>query len=325
MIRRPRRLRSSQGIRDLVRETHLHVTDFMYPLFVVEGEGIKREIPSLPEVYHLSIDQLKEEISHIVDLGIRAVLIFGLPSYKDAQGSCAYDDCGIVQRAVKEIKRLAPELLVATDVCMCQYTDHGHCGILDESHQVDNDLTVEYITKIALSHVRAGADMIAPSDMMDGRIGAMRQLLREEGYQHVIIMSYSVKYASNLYGPFRDAAHSAPSFGDRKTYQMDFHNKREASIEAHLDTEEGADLLMIKPAGFYLDIIMSIKQSSHLPIVAYQVSGEYAMLYHGVKEGMVNEGAIYESLIAIKRAGADMIITYFAKKLAQTMRGQFYD
>jgi porphobilinogen synthase len=308
-------------MRDLVREFKLNVTDFIYPLFIVEGKGIKREIPSLPEVYHFSIDQLETEIKEIKALGIRAVLLFGVPEYKDSQGSEAYNSDGIVQQAIQTIKSLEPELLVVTDVCMCQYTDHGHCGILDEDHEVDNDVTLEYLSRIAVSHAKAGADIIAPSDMMDGRIGALRKALDDNHKSKVAIMSYSVKYASNLYGPFRDAAHSAPSFGDRKTYQMDYHNRRDALVEADLDTEEGADMLMVKPASFYLDIISAIKHGSHLPIVAYQVSGEYTMLYNAVKQGVVNEQAIYEQLIAIKRAGADMIISYFSKYIAKQLEG----
>lgn len=321
MLRRPRRLRGSAGMRDLVREFKLNVTDFIYPLFIVEGTGIKREIPSLPEVYHFSIDQLEAEIKEIKALGIRAVLLFGVPDLKDSQGTEAYNSEGIVQKAIRTIKKLEPDLLVVTDVCMCQYTDHGHCGILDGDHEVDNDVTLEYLSRIAVSHAEAGADIIAPSDMMDGRIGALRIALDVNHKSKVAIMSYSVKYASNLYGPFRDAAHSAPSFGDRKTYQMDYHNRRDALVEANLDTEEGADMLMVKPASFYLDIISAIKQGSHLPIVAYQVSGEYTMLYNAVKDGVVNEQAIYEQLIAIKRAGADMIISYFSKYIAKQLEG----
>lgn len=322
MLRRPRRLRGSAGMRDLVREFKLNVMDFIYPLFIVEGTGIKREIPSLPEVYHFSIDQLEAEIKEIKALGIRAVLLFGVPDFKDSQGTEAYNSEGIVQKAIRVIKRLEPELLVVTDVCMCQYTDYGHCGILDVDHEVDNDITLEYLSRIAVSHAEAGADIIAPSDMMDGRIGAIRKALDANQKSKVAIMSYSVKYASNLYGPFRDAAHSAPSFGDRKTYQMDYHNRRDALVEADLDTEEGADMLMVKPASFYLDIISAIKQGSNLPIVAYQVSGEYTMLYNAVKDGVVNEQAIYEQLIAIKRAGADMIISYFSKYIAKQLEGK---
>lgn len=322
MIRRPRRLRQTAAMRELVREFKLHVKDFIYPLFIVEGSGIAREIPSLPEVYHYSVDMLAGEIKEIQALGIRAVLLFGIPAKKDALGSEAYNDAGIVQRAIRLIKTIAPELLVVTDVCMCQYTDHGHCGILDEAHGVDNDQTLDYLARIAVSHGRAGADIIAPSDMMDGRIGVIRKALDASQMTHVALLSYSVKYASNLYGPFRDAAHSTPSFGDRKTYQMDYHNRRDALIEADLDTAEGADMLMVKPAGFYLDIIAAIKQGSLLPIVAYQVSGEYTMLYNGVKHGVVNEQAIYEQLIAIKRSGADMIISYFAKYIAKQLEAK---
>ncbi|WP_419742159.1 porphobilinogen synthase [Paraclostridium dentum] len=321
MLRRPRRLRNSAAIRDLVRETVLNVNDLIYPLFVVEGENIKEEIPSLPEVYHFSLDKLEEEIKEIKDLGIQHVILFGIPDEKDAFGKEAYNDNGIVQKAIRKIKEIDPDMCVTTDVCMCQYTSHGHCGILTEKGYVDNDQTLEYLTKIAVSHAKAGADMVAPSDMMDGRIQAMREGLDAQGFETVAIMSYSVKYASSFYGPFRDAAGSAPSFGDRKTYQMDPANSNEALIEAELDVLEGADMLMVKPALSYLDVIRRVKDNFDLPLVAYNVSGEYSMLKLAVKEGLLNESAIYEAVMSIKRAGADIIITYFAKDIAKLIRG----
>ncbi|MFR4766969.1 MAG: porphobilinogen synthase [Paraclostridium sordellii] len=321
MLRRPRRLRASSAIRDLVRETVLNINDLIYPLFVVEGENIKEEIPSLPDVYHFSLDKLEDEIKELNELGIKHVILFGIPDEKDPFGKEAYNDEGIVQKAIRKIKEIDPSMCVTTDVCMCQYTSHGHCGILTEKGYVDNDETLGYLTKIAVSHAKAGADMVAPSDMMDGRIQAMREGLDEAGFETVAIMSYSVKYASSFYGPFRDAAGSAPSFGDRKTYQMDPANSNEALIEAELDVLEGADMLMVKPALSYLDVIRRVKDNFDLPLVAYNVSGEYSMLKLAVKEGLLNEDAIYEAVMSIKRAGADIIITYFAKDIAKKIRG----
>ena len=320
MLKRPRRLRISKAMRNLVRETKVDIDDLIYPLFVVEGENIKEEIPSLPEVYHFSVDMLEAEIKEIVDLGIEHVIMFGIPNEKDACGSEAFADNGIVQRAVRKIKEIAPEMNVITDVCMCQYTSHGHCGILTESGYVDNDKTLEYLSKIAVSHAKAGADMVAPSDMMDGRIGALRNALDENGFETVGIMAYSAKYASNFYGPFRDAANSAPSFGDRKTYQMDPANAIEAVRECALDIEEGADIIMVKPALSYLDVIRRVKDRFDMPLCAYNVSGEYSMLKLAVKEGLLNEDAIMEAVTSIKRAGADMIITYFAKDIAKKIK-----
>ncbi|CEJ75359.1 Delta-aminolevulinic acid dehydratase (porphobilinogen synthase([[Clostridium] sordellii] len=321
MLRRPRRLRASSAIRDLVRETVLNINDLIYPLFVVEGENIKEEIPSLPDVYHFSLDKLEDEIKELNELGIQHVILFGIPDEKDPFGKEAYNDEGIVQKAIRKIKEIDPSMCVTTDVCMCQYTSHGHCGILTEKGYVDNDETLGYLTKIAVSHAKAGADMVAPSDMMDGRIQAMREGLDKSGFETVAIMSYSVKYASSFYGPFRDAAGSAPSFGDRKTYQMDPANSNEALIEAELDVLEGADMLMVKPALSYLDVIRRVKDNFDLPLVAYNVSGEYSMLKLAVKEGLLNEDAIYEAVMSIKRAGADIIITYFAKDIAKKIRG----
>lgn len=320
MIKRPRRLRSSQAIRNLVRETVLQVEDFIYPLFVVEGENIKEEISSMPDVYHFSIDRLKEEIMELKSLGIRYVILFGIPNHKDECGSEGFAHEGIVQKAVRAIKEWDPEMFVITDVCMCEYTSHGHCGILTETGYVDNDKTLEYLTKIAVSHAEAGADMVAPSDMMDGRISALRQGLDEAGYMNVSIMAYSAKYSSSFYGPFREAAHSAPSFGDRKTYQMDPANSDEALREGALDCEEGADIIMVKPALSYLDVIRRFKDNFNMPIAAYNVSGEYSMLKLAVKNGLLSEDAIYESVMSIKRAGATIIITYFAKELAKKMK-----
>ena len=274
MIERPRRLRVNSAIRRMVRETTLEVKDFVYPLFVVEGEQIKEEIPSLEGIYHFSVDQLEEEIKEVISLGIGAVILFGVPNEKNSVGSSAYDTEGIVQKAIRKIKRIAPNLYVITDVCMCQYTDHGHCGIISEKGTVQNDVTLSYLGKIALSHAEAGADMVAPSDMMDGRIGAMRTVLDEHGFEDVPIMAYSAKYASSFYGPFRAAAHSAPSFGDRKTYQMDMANTDEAMREVALDIEEGADIVMVKPALAYLDIIRRVKDTFNKPLAAYNVSGE---------------------------------------------------
>lgn len=322
MLERPRRLRISDSMRSLVRETKLHVDELVYPLFVVEGENIKNEIASMPDVYHFSLDRLKEEIEEIKALGISSVLLFGIPKEKDACGSEAFTKEGIVQKAIRLIKSMAPEMIVITDVCMCEYTSHGHCGILTESGYVDNDKTLEYLTKISISHAEAGADMVAPSDMMDGRIAAIREGLDEAGFINVSIMAYSAKYASSFYGPFREAAHSTPSFGNRKTYQMDSGNAREALREGELDCKEGADIIMVKPALSYLDVIYRFKENFNKPIAAYSVSGEYSMLKCAIKNGLLSEDAIYESILSIKRAGADIIITYFAKDLARQLRAK---
>lgn len=309
-------------MRNLVRETKLHVEELIYPLFVVEGENIKNEIASMPDVYHFSLDRLKKEIEEIKGLGIGSVLLFGIPKEKDACGSEAFAKEGIVQKAVRLIKSIAPEMIVVTDVCMCEYTSHGHCGILTESGYVDNDQTLEFLTKIAISHAEAGADMVAPSDMMDGRIAAIREGLDTAGFVNVSIMAYSAKYASSFYGPFREAAHSTPSFGNRKTYQMDPANANEALREGQLDCQEGADIIMVKPALSYLDIIYRFKENFNKPIAAYNVSGEYSMLKLAVKNGLLSEDAIYESVLSIKRAGADIIITYFAKDLAHQLQSK---
>lgn len=316
MIKRPRRLRVSRSIRAMVQETRLCARELIAPLFVVEGTGVKREIPSLPGQYHFSVDMLMAEVEEIASSGIGGVILFGIPDQKDAVGTGAWTEDGVVQRAVRSIKHEFPEIVVITDLCMCEYTDHGHCGILKENGCVDNDETLPYLCKIAVSQARAGADIIAPSDMMDGRVGAIRGALDENGFVDVSIMSYSAKYASSYYGPFREAAGSAPSFGDRKSYQMDFANSDEALRECALDVEEGADFLMVKPALSYLDVVSRVKREFNLPLAVYNVSGEYAMLVNAVKNGIMGEDVIYETILSMKRAGADIIITYFAKYLA---------
>lgn len=320
LIKRPRRLRVNKEIRNLVRETKINVEDLIYPLFIVEGNNIKEEISSLPDCYHFSVDNLKDEIKELRELGIKTVLLFGLPENKNSIAEEAYNENGIVQKAIKEIKENFNDIYVITDICMCQYTDHGHCGILDESGYVKNDITLEYLSKIAISHAKAGADMVAPSDMMDGRVLHIRKALDEEGFESIPIMSYSAKYSSAYYGPFRDAAHSAPSFGDRKAYQMDPANSNEALIEVKLDLEEGADIVMVKPALAYLDVIRRIKDNFNVPVAAYNVSGEYAMLKNAIKNNILSEDAIFETITSIKRAGADIIITYFAKDIAKKLK-----
>lgn len=316
-MKRFRRLRMQDNLRPLIREHQLSVQDLIYPLFIVEGQGIKHEIPSMPDVYHFSIDQLKFELDELKALGIKTLLLFGVPDSKDPHGHSAYDENGIVQKAVKAIKAYDESFYIITDVCMCAYTDHGHCGILDDQGNVMNDITLEYLAKIALSHVKAGADMVAPSDMMDGRIKAMRTLLDENGFDYTPIMSYSLKYSSNYYGPFRAAADSSPKFGNRKRYQMDYHNKREILEIVNEDIKDGADLIMVKPAMMYLDMIQKVKENCSKPVVAYNVSGEYSLIKQGIASGLVDEAIIYETMIGFKRAGADIIITYFAKEIAQ--------
>lgn len=317
---RMRRIRNNKILREMTEETSLDVKDFIYPLFVVEGEKIKREIPSLVDQYHYSVDMLDDEIKELESLSIKAVILFGIPDKKDSVGSGAYDENGIVQRAVREIKKNHPDFIVITDVCMCEYTDHGHCGILDDCGCVINDETIKYIARTALSHAKAGADIVAPSDMMDFRVRAIREALDENGFKNVPIMSYAAKYASAYYGPFRDAAGSAPSFGDRKGYQMDFHNSDEAMKEVELDLEEDADFIIVKPALAYLDIIRRVKETFNTNLVVYNVSGEYAMIKEAVKKGLLNESIIYENMIAMKRAGAKLIITYHAKEMARLLK-----
>ena len=314
--KRLRRLRYNPIVRDMIRETSLSKHDLIYPLFVVPGEKVKKEVKSMPGVYQMSIDVLVEECRELVKIGIPAIILFGIPEHKDAEGSEAYASDGIIQRAVREIKKNVKDLLVITDVCLCEYTSHGHCGVL-RGEEILNDETVSLLAREAVSHAEAGADMIAPSDMMDGRVAAIRKALDYKGFQNIPIMSYAVKYASGYYGPFRDAAESAPAFGDRRSHQMDIANAEEALREAESDVEEGADIIMVKPAGAYLDIIHRVKAKFGMPTAAYQVSGEYAMIKAAGKLGWIDEERVMiESLIAIKRAGADMILTYFAKEVA---------
>lgn len=316
---RLRRLRRNEAIRRLVRETSLSVDDLILPLFVTFGRGMKKEIKSMPGHYQLSVDNLAREVKEIRNLGIPAVILFGIPEHKDEVGSEAYNPKGVIRQAIKAIKSKAPELIVITDVCMCEYTSHGHCGII-KNNDVDNDATLELLAREALSHAKAGADMVAPSDMMDGRVAAIRKILDENGFQNIPIMSYAAKYASAFYGPFRDAAESTPQFGDRRSYQMDPGNSNEALREVRLDIEEGADIVMVKPALPYLDIIRRIKDEFNYPVAAYNVSGEFAMIKAANKLGwMDGERAMMESLISIKRAGADMILTYFAKEAAKIL------
>jgi len=300
----------------MVRETTLSPDDFIYPLFVMHGKGVKKEISSMPGNYQQSIDNIVKDCEEVKDLGIPAVLLFGIPEHKDEVGSEAYSDEGIVQHAIKAIKNKFPELVVVTDVCLCEYTSHGHCGLI-KNGVVQNDATLELLAREALSHARAGADMVAPSDMMDGRVGAIRETLDSDGFFDIPIMSYAAKYASSFYGPFREAAESTPQFGDRRSYQMDAPNSREALREVALDIDEGADIVIVKPALAYLDIIYQVKQQFNLPVAAYNVSGEYSMIKAAAKLGWIDgERAMMESLIAIKRAGADIILTYFAKEAA---------
>ncbi len=314
---RPRRLRRNETMRRLVRETRVGPDDLMLPLFVVPGSGVENEVSSMPGVFQQSVDRVAETAQRAFDAGIPSVLLFGIPESKDARGSEAWSDDGVVQLAAAAIKKAAPDLLVTTDVCLCEYTDHGHCGVLD-GEVVLNDETCELLAKEAVSHARAGADLIAPSDMMDGRIGFIREALDENGFQDVPIMSYAAKYCSAFYGPFRDAADSAPQFGDRRSYQMDPANAREALTEVQLDLDEGADIVMVKPALAYLDVIQSVKDEFDCPVAAYQVSGEYSMVKAAARNGWLDETRIVdETLTAIKRAGADIIITYFALDVAQ--------
>ena len=316
---RPRRLRRNAMLRRMVRETQLSVNDFIYPLFVVPGKGVRDPVGSMPGVFHLSIDQLVQEAEEVKALGIPAILLFGIPENKDEVGSEAYGDDGIVQRALRALKKNVSDLLLITDVCMCEYTSHGHCGVIKEG-DVDNDATLDLLARTALSHAEAGADMVAPSDMMDGRVGAIRNVLDENGFSHIPIMSYAAKYSSGFYGPFRDAADSAPQFGDRRSYQMDPANSREAIREINLDVEEGADIIMVKPALAYLDVIRWARREFDLPLAAYNVSGEYSMIKAAAEKGWLDGNRVMmEVLTSIKRAGADIIITYFAKDAAKEL------
>lgn len=319
-MNRTRRLRKNPTIRNMVRESKIDLDDFIYPLFIVEGKDIKTEISSMKGVYHFSVDRVIDEVKELLDLGINSVMLFGIPNEKDEIGSGAYANDGIIQRAVKAIKKVHPQMYIVTDICMCEYTSHGHCGILDEYGYVNNDETIVYLGKIAISHAEAGADMLAPSDMMDGRVGYIRNILDQNGYETLPIMSYSAKYSSAFYGPFRQAAQSAPSCGDRKSYQMDVANTDEAMREIAYDIEEGADIIIVKPALSYLDIIRRTKDNFNVPIAAYNVSGEYSMIKSAIEEGIVGEETMMEVLTSIKRAGADIIISYFAKDVARLLR-----
>ena len=317
---RPRRLRRTEALRRLVRETHLRPSQLILPLFVRSGTGIRKPIGSMPGVCQTSIDEMLADARAAHAAGVGGVLLFGIPDHKDATGSSAWDDQGPVQAAVRALKREVPELVVITDVCMCEYTDHGHCGILTPSGDVDNDATLDLLVRESLSHARAGADIIAPSDMMDGRVGAIREALDEAGFSGTPIMSYAAKFASGLYGPFREAAESTPQHGDRRSYQMDAANADEAMREVELDIAEGADIVMVKPAGAYLDVIARVKAATGYPVAAYQVSGEFAMVRAAAERGWIDgERVMLESLLAIRRAGADIIITYFATDAARML------
>lgn len=317
MIKRPRRLRSNETLRKMVRETRVDKSSLIFPMFVKEGQGIREEIPSMKGQYRYSVDQMFYELEQLSKVGVSSVMLFGIPDHKDELASGAYAEDGIIQRALEEAKRRFPNLYYITDVCLCEYTSHGHCGMLC-GHDVDNDSTLKVLAKTALSHVQAGADMVAPSDMMDGRVAAIRDMLDQQGYVNTPIMSYAVKYASGFYAPFRDAADSAPAFGDRKTYQMDYHNSREGIREILLDEEEGADIIMVKPALAYLDMIAKAKEATSLPIAAYSVSGEYAMIKAAAEKGWIDEEKIVcETAIAAFRAGAQSYLTYYAKELAR--------
>ena len=320
MIKRPRRLSQNKVLRKMVQETHVSKDGLIYPMFVCEGENVKEEIPSMEGQYRWSVDRMGEKLGQLQDAGVNSVMFFGIPDHKDSAGSGAYDPDGIVQRALRQAKKDFPEMYLITDVCMCEYTDHGHCGILcehDGVRDVDNDKTLEMLARIAVSHAQAGADMVAPSDMMDGRVLAMRKALDEAGFTHIPIMSYAVKYASAFYGPFRDAADSAPQFGDRRTYQMDYHNRKEAIKEALSDIDEGADIIMVKPAMSYLDILEDVAEIVNVPVAAYSVSGEYAMVKAASDKGWIDGSRILaEMATAVFRAGASIYLTYFAEEIA---------
>ena len=322
-LSRPRRLRRNENIRRLVRETRISLDDLIYPIFVRHGEGVVEEVPSMPGVFRYSVDRVADAVKEARDLGIPAVILFGIPEHKDEVGSDTWSDQGIIQRALRVIKREVPDIYVITDVCFCEYTTHGHCGVVRDG-EVDNDATLENLKKQVISHAENGADMVAPSGMMDGMVRAIREALDEAGFKHIPIMSYSAKFASSFYGPFREAAESAPSFGDRRGYQMDPANQREALKEVLMDVEEGADIVMVKPALAYLDVIAKVKESVLVPVCAYNVSGEYSLIKAAGRLGWVDEKKVMlEVLLSIKRAGADMIITYFAKEVAQMInRGE---
>lgn len=320
MKTRPRRLRNGETLRRMVRETRMDSSSLIYPIFVKEGENILEEIPTMPGQYRYSVDTMGKKLEQLLNAGISSVMFFGIPAYKDETGSGAYAEDGIIQKALMQAKKDFPELYLITDVCMCEYTSHGHCGVLC-GQDVDNDETLKLLAKTALSHAQAGADMVAPSDMMDGRVAAIRNLLDENGYRNTPVMSYAVKYASAFYGPFRDAAGSAPSFGDRKSYQMDYHNSREGVKEALLDIEEGADIIMVKPAMSYLDMVTRVKETVNVPVAAYSVSGEYAMIKAGASLGYIDEEKIIcETAASAFRAGCDIYLTYYAEEIAGFMR-----
>ena len=320
LITRPRRLRGNVLLRKMVRETRMDASSLVYPMFVIEGNNIKEEIPTMPGQYRYSVDRMEEKLTQLADAGVSSVMLFGIPGHKDEIGSGAYAEDGIVQKAFRKAKEVCPQLYMIGDVCMCEYTSHGHCGVLC-GHDVDNDKTLELLAKTALSQVQAGADMVAPSDMMDGRVAAIRQKLDENGYINTPIMSYAVKFASSFYGPFRDAAGSAPSFGDRRSYQMDYHNRREALKEAMLDVEEGADIIMVKPAMAYGNLIREVKDRTDIPVASYSVSGEYAMVKAAAQAGFIDEASILcEMAVSAYRAGTDIYITYFAEELAGYMK-----
>ena len=319
LIQRPRRLRGSENLRKMVRETRMDKSSLIYPLFVKEGTGIEEEIPSMEGQFRYSVDRLPFELERLQKAGVNSIMLFGIPDHKDEVGSGAYDPNGIVQKALREAKKQFPDMYYITDVCMCEYTSHGHCGVLC-GHDVNNDATLELLAKTAVSHVEAGADMVAPSDMMDGRVRAIREALDANGHYGAPIMSYAVKYASAFYGPFRDAAGSAPSFGDRKSYQMDFHNRREGMKEALTDVEEGADIIMVKPAMSYLDMVSEVSKAVNVPVAAYSVSGEYAMVKAAAKMGWIDEERIMcEMAVSAYSAGAQIYLTYYAKELAKCM------
>ena len=319
LIQRPRRLRGSENLRKMVRETRMDKSSLIYPLFVKEGTGIEEEIPSMEGQFRYSVDRLPFELERLQNAGVNSIMLFGIPDHKDEVGSGAYDPNGIVQKALREAKKQFPDMYYITDVCMCEYTSHGHCGVLC-GHDVNNDATLELLAKTAVSHVEAGADMVAPSDMMDGRVRAIREALDANGHYGAPIMSYAVKYASAFYGPFRDAAGSAPSFGDRKSYQMDFHNRREGIKEALTDVEEGADIIMVKPAMSYLDMVSEVSKAVNVPVATYSVSGEYAMVKAAAKMGWIDEERIMcEMAVSAYRAGAQIYLTYYAKELAKCM------
>ena len=319
LIQRPRRLRGSENLRKMVRETRMDKSSLIYPLFVKEGTGIEEEIPSMEGQFRYSVDRLPFELERLQNAGVNSIMLFGIPDHKDEVGSGAYDPNGIVQKALREAKKQFPDMYYITDVCMCEYTSHGHCGVLC-GHDVNNDATLELLAKTAVSHVEAGADMVAPSDMMDGRVRAIREALDANGHYEAPIMSYAVKYASAFYGPFRDAAGSVPSFGDRKSYQMDFHNRREGMKEALTDVEEGADIIMVKPAMSYLDMVSEVSKAVNVPVAAYSVSGEYAMVKAAAKMGWIDEERIMcEMAVSAYRAGAQIYLTYYAKELAKCM------